>query len=158
MTCDWRHAAHAEKEMPLEFIRNGVWIKPNGAPQFTGDRPATGWEAVAIMHREGKKRWNGGGSRAVWIVPKAFGNHPTEKPILLISKFVTLFSDPSEIVFDPFMGSGTTGVAATQLGRKFIGIEREPKYFLIACERIENAQRQENLFKEEVKQEQEIMF
>tara|TARA_R110000822_G_scaffold301108_1_gene424802 strand:+ start:19315 stop:20067 length:753 start_codon:yes stop_codon:yes gene_type:complete len=158
MTCDWRHAAHAEKEMPGEFIRAGIWVKPNGMPQFTGDRPSTGWEAVAIMHKKGKKRWNGGGSHAVWIVPKVHGNHPTEKPIFLISKFLELFSDPGDVIFDPFMGSGTTGVAATQLGRKFIGIEREPKYFAIACERIENAQRQENLFKNEEKPEQEILF
>ena len=110
------------------------------------------------MHKKGKKRWNGGGSHAVWIVPKVHGNHPTEKPIFLISKFLELFSDPGDVIFDPFMGSGTTGVAATQLGRKFIGIEREPKYFAIACERIENAQRQENLFKNEEKPEQEILF
>jgi len=51
-----------------------------------------------------------------------------------------------ENVLDPFMGSGTTGVAAIQLGRKFIGIELEPRYFDIACERIENAQRQATLF------------
>jgi site-specific DNA-methyltransferase (adenine-specific) len=50
-----------------------------------------------------------------------------------------------QTVLDPFMGSGTTGVAAVQLGRKFIGIEREPKYFDIACRRIEDAQRQGRL-------------
>jgi DNA modification methylase len=50
------------------------------------------------------------------------------------------------IVLDPFMGSGTTGVAAVQMGRQFIGIEREPKYFDIACRRIEEAQRQGDMF------------
>ncbi len=49
------------------------------------------------------------------------------------------------LVLDPYMGSGTTGVAAVQMGRKFIGIEREPKYFDIACRRIEDAQRQQRL-------------
>ena len=49
-------------------------------------------------------------------------------------------------ILDPFMGSGTTGVAAIQMGRSFIGIEREPKYFDIACERIYNAYRQNTLF------------
>ena len=49
-------------------------------------------------------------------------------------------------VLDPFMGSGTTGVACMNLGRKFIGIEIEPRYFDIACERIENAQRQARMF------------
>jgi DNA modification methylase len=51
-----------------------------------------------------------------------------------------------ETVLDPFMGSGTTGVAAVQMGRNFIGIERELKYFEIACKRIEDAQRQSDLF------------
>jgi site-specific DNA-methyltransferase (adenine-specific) len=49
-------------------------------------------------------------------------------------------------ILDPFMGSGTTGVACMNLGRKFIGIEKEPKYFDIACRRIEDAQRQGRLF------------
>lgn len=60
MICEWRHAARLE-DSGFPLVRLGVWIKPNGAPQFTGDRPGTGWEAVAILHREGKKRWNGGG-------------------------------------------------------------------------------------------------
>ena len=51
-----------------------------------------------------------------------------------------------DVVLDPFMGSGTTGEAALRYDRKFIGIEIEPSYFDIACERIENAQRQERLF------------
>jgi len=50
------------------------------------------------------------------------------------------------MVLDPFMGSGTTGVAAVNAGRQFIGIEREPKYFDIACRRVEYALRQERLF------------
>ena len=55
-------------------------------------------------------------------------------------------TSPGETILDPFMGSGTTGVAAVQMGRKFIGIEREPKYFDIACRRIEDAQRQGDMF------------
>jgi len=53
---------------------------------------------------------------------------------------------PGQLVLDPFMGSGTTGVAAVQMGRDFIGIEREERYFDIACRRIEDAQRQKDLF------------
>ena len=63
------------------------------------------------------------------------------------------------MILDPFMGSGSTGVAAVQMGRKFIGIEREPKYFEIACRRIEDAQRQESLFEPEApKAEQTALF
>ena len=72
--------------------------------------------------------------------------HPTVKPLPVIKKYVGICSERGQTIIDPFMGSGTTGVACMNLGRKFIGIEIEPKYFDIACERIENAQRQERLF------------
>jgi len=71
--------------------------------------------------------------------------HPTQKPIRLM-KWCLGFLPNAETILDPFMGSGTTGVAAVQMGRKFIGIEREPKYFDIACKRIEDAQRQGDMF------------
>jgi len=71
--------------------------------------------------------------------------HPTQKPLDLM-KWCLSFLPKAQTIFDPFMGSGTTGVAAVQMGRKFIGIEREPKYFDIACKRIEDAQRQGDLF------------
>jgi DNA modification methylase len=147
MTCDWRHGLHAE-ENGLPVIRLGVWTKADPAPQFSGDRPATGWEFVLIMHGAGKKRWNGGGKPAVWHTPivKNNGVHPTQKPLRLLSQWVVQFSDPFETVLDPFMGSGTTGVAAVQMGRNFIGIESEPRYFDTACKRIEDAQRQQDMF------------
>lgn len=74
-------------------------------------------------------------------------NHPTEKPVGLI--FGLIDNTPeAEIICDPFMGSGTTGVACVQLGRKFVGIEVEPRYFDIACKRIEAAYAQPRLFAE----------
>jgi DNA modification methylase len=71
--------------------------------------------------------------------------HPTQKPVALMKWCIGLLGN-SETILDPFMGSGTTGVAAVQMGRKFIGIERDPGYFDIACRRIEQAQRQSDLF------------
>jgi DNA modification methylase len=71
--------------------------------------------------------------------------HPTQKPIEVMRWCIEFLSNPSTIL-DPFMGSGTTGVACARLGRKFIGIELELKYFDIACRRIEEAQRQKDLF------------
>jgi site-specific DNA-methyltransferase (adenine-specific) len=111
-----------------------------------------GWEAVAICHRPGRKRWNGGGRHAFWSVPKAgkYG-HPTEKPLTLVLSWISDFTDLGECILDPFMGSGTTGVAAVKLGRSFIGIEREPKYFDTACRRIEAAYAQPDLFIEQAK-------
>jgi adenine-specific DNA-methyltransferase len=71
--------------------------------------------------------------------------HPTPKPVPLMEYMVRLSVRPDGTVCDPFMGSGTTGVACMNLGRQFIGIEREPKYFDIACRRIDDAQRQGRL-------------
>lgn len=84
--------------------------------------------------------------------------HPTQKPLPLMIWCIDQAGNP-ETILDPFMGSGTTGVAAIQMGRKFIGIEREPKYFEIACKRIEQAVAQPQLFEhEKPKQTQEDMF
>ncbi len=73
--------------------------------------------------------------------------HPTQKPVKLMEWCLSLHPK-AETVLDPFMGSGTTGVAAVKMGKTFIGIEREPKYFEIACRRIEDAQRQAVMFEE----------
>ena len=73
------------------------------------------------------------------------GLHPTQKPVALMEYLILTYTNEGEVVQDNCMGSGTTGVAAMNLQREFIGIERERKYFDIACERIENAQRQRRL-------------
>jgi site-specific DNA-methyltransferase (adenine-specific) len=84
--------------------------------------------------------------------------HPTQKPVRLMAWCIEQVGNP-QTVLDPFMGSGTTGVACAQLGRKFIGIEIEPKYFDIACKRIEDAQRQAPLIPHETpKQVQESLL
>lgn len=72
--------------------------------------------------------------------------HPSQKPIELMTWCIKQLPETVETILDPFMGSGTTGVAAIQMGRKFIGIELDPTYFDIACERIERATRQEDMF------------
>jgi site-specific DNA-methyltransferase (adenine-specific) len=80
--------------------------------------------------------------------------HPTQKPIELMVWCIERLGRPSAVL-DPYMGSGTTGVAAARLGCSFTGIEREPKYFDIACRRIEQAQAQGKLFEpEQTKPEQ----
>jgi len=76
--------------------------------------------------------------------------HPTQKPLALM-KWCLEFVPEARSILDPFMGSGTTGVACAKLGRKFIGIEIEPKYFDIACRRVEAAMRQPDLFIETAK-------
>jgi site-specific DNA-methyltransferase (adenine-specific)/modification methylase len=71
--------------------------------------------------------------------------HPTQKPVNLI-EWCLSFAPNAQTVCDPYMGSGTTGVACAQMGKAFTGIERERKYFDAACERIARAQAQERLF------------
>jgi len=151
-TMDWRHILPLEQIPPagLRFIRFGIWSKPTYTPQFTGDRPATGWEAIGIFHSiGGRMHWNGGGTRAVWTFNKEQDNkHPTEKPKALIKTLMGLFSDAGHNVLDPFMGSGTTLRAAKDLGRRAIGIEIEERYCEIAAKRLS----QEVLFGVEIPQ------
>jgi len=73
-----------------------------------------------------------------------YEGHPTQKPVALMKWLLNKVPHPT--IIDPFMGSGSTGVAAVQMGRDFIGIERDERYFEIACERIEKAQRQGDFF------------
>lgn len=73
-------------------------------------------------------------------------SHPTEKPVELMASWINNSSARGEVILDPFMGSGTTGVACVKLGRKFIGIEISEDYFNIACERIRKAYAQPDMF------------
>ena len=101
------------------------------------------------------KGWNGFRGSSVltastvctWNTGPAARVHPNEKPIDLMEQLIE--KAPGETILDPFMGSGTTGVACANLGRKFIGIEIEPRYFDIACKRIEIAYQQPRLFEDE---------
>jgi DNA modification methylase len=77
--------------------------------------------------------------------------HPAVYPVPLPRELIASFTADAETILDPFMGSGTTGVACAKLGRKFIGIEIDPGYFDIACKRIEDAYRQRDLFRDEPK-------
>ena len=82
--------------------------------------------------------------------------HPARFPVAFACELVGAFTDEAETILDPFMGSGTTGVACVKLGRRFIGIEIEPKYFDIACRRIEQATRQPDLFIETPKPAEQL--
>ena len=151
---DWCHAASLQDCPPigLDFIRLGIWVKRNGMRQLTADRPAMGWEAIAFLHKTSEKlHWHGRGRHAVfdYLTVRAgrftANFHPAEKPVELVSEIIRLFTDRDDIVFDPFMGSGTTGVACVRSGRRFIGIEIGEDYFEIAKRRIQEAQSQPRL-------------
>lgn len=127
---------------PMKYKRACVWVKPDSTPQFNGQCPAMGAENfVAAWAGRGHSRWNAGGKRGVYTHcvngPDRNGIHPTEKPVSLMAELISDFTNPGQTIMDPFMGSGTTGIAALKLGRKFIGIEKNPTYFDLACKRIE---------------------
>lgn len=147
----WRTGfAAIEHLTKIEYVRTCAWVKVNGAPQFTGDRPAVGFEAVNAFHGKAK-RWNGGGKPGVYSFPIAMDRdrsgrdrrvHTAQKPLALMEALIRDFTDPGELVIDPFAGSGTTGVACRRLGRRFLGWEINAKYHDIACKRIERAREQ----------------
>ncbi len=136
--------AGAFRSAGLDYCRTGAWIKLGATPQFTGDRPACGFEAIVLAHKTGRKRWNGGGSMGVWthvIERSQYANadareHPTQKPLSLMSELIELFTDPDDVVLDPFCGSGTTGLAAIRAGRRFIGIEVNETFAASARDRL----------------------
>lgn len=111
------------------------------------------WDPVIIW---GKPRGEPRAGRRDWHVQMTtmFGagreriDHPCPRPTDQVGYVIESLTREGDTILDPFMGSGTTGVACIKLGRKFIGIEIEPKYFDIACRRIEEAYRQPRLFEE----------
>jgi site-specific DNA-methyltransferase (adenine-specific) len=137
---DWRRSFDAAG---AKWARGQTWVKPDSAPQFTGDRPGMGHESIATAWcGDGRMRWNGGGRRGVYTHPvNVFGGspneHPTTKPLSLMRELVLLFTDPGDLILDPFAGSGTTGLAARLEGRRAILIEREERYAEVAARRLE---------------------
>ena len=139
-TLDYRHAVEFDITPPdgLRVLRLGVWVKTNPTPQLTGDRPAQGWESIAYMHRDDRRsRWNGGGAHGNYVapIPRPEG-HPTAKPLPLVSQWVRWFTEPGDVVLDPYAGSGTTGVAAKASGRRAILVEIEERFCEIAARRL----------------------
>lgn len=140
---------------PIKYKRACAWVKPDSTPQLNGQCPAMGAENFIVAWcGSGVSKWNGGGKRGVYthLTNNAdrHGVHPTEKPVKLMNELISDFTQPNQVTLDPFMGSGTTGVSCLNMGRKFIGIEREIKYFDIACKRIEQAYKQPRMFSEPV--------
>ena len=118
-----------------------VWDKLNGNNDFADCELA--WTNLPKAIRRIAWLWNG-------MIRKDHEEryHPTQKPVGVMAWCIGHLPTEAQNILDPFMGSGTTGVACAKLGRKFIGIEIEPKYFKIACKRIEDAYRQGDMFRE----------
>ena len=141
--CQVEAAVKWSASMPsLNTRRIGVWVKPDGQAQLSGDRPGMGYESIVFAHARGRSSWNGGGRSSVFVANKndlidnGKNSHPTQKPLLLMLELVRLFTDPGELILDAFAGSGTTGVASMRYGRRVILIEKKHAYASLARERM----------------------
>lgn len=155
----------ALEKLGFRILNNITWFKPNGAPNLSGRMFAAANETViwASKSRNSKHVFNYEAMkfgdfpkdslknpqkqmRDVWSIPtpgpseKIHGKHPTQKPLELLRRIVLAASNPGQMVLDPFLGSGTTGVAALEAGRDFIGIELNEEYLDLATRRIRGVQ------------------
>lgn len=126
---------------PSCYVRSVVVRKKQATPQLTGDRPRQAAEGLAVMHRPGRKRWNGGGGGGWYETARAAQRtedrwHPTQKNIDLMRAIVRDFTDPAEAILDPFAGSGTTGLAALLEHRRAILADNDPAWVAKMHERL----------------------
>ncbi len=150
------------QELGCRIVNDLIWFKPNGAPalagrNFTASHETVIWaskskNAKHTFNYEISKNWislndkllnPGKQMRSVWSIPtapkreKLHGSHPTQKPLELLLRLIAICSKEGDIVLDPFCGSGTSGVAALTLGRKYIGIDLDIEHLALAKRRIE---------------------
>lgn len=145
------------KELNLWIINDIIWFKPNAAPLIKKNRLVPSTELIWFASKSkkyyfdydfAKKLNNGKQMRNLWIINSQRHKtiHPTEKPEQLLERIVLIGSKEGDLILDPFMGSGTTGVIAKRYRRNFIGIEIDDKYYKIAKNRIESTIVKETLF------------
>lgn len=150
---DWRMAGHLAPAIEASGFRYQnllVWAKPS-AGLGSGFRAQ---HELALHFSNGTPEYysaSNGNVLSSARVHSSVREHQTQKPVDLIERILETVTDKGHVVLDPFMGSGTTGVAAAQNGRRFIGIELDPANFDIACRRIEDAQRVQDMFAHEVR-------
>jgi DNA modification methylase len=144
------------------IIQQITWFKPNAQPNITGRMLTESTEYVIwavnntpgeakkwTFNYEASKEFNAGKQlRNVWSIPytpaseKQSGSHPTQKPLALVSRIVKLWTNPEDLVLDCFMGTGTTALACEGLGRRWVGIEKDPVYIEITKKRLHQVQKE----------------
>lgn len=136
------HAWRASVEGAGMIYRRTIpWVKPDAMPSLHGRWPGQAFESIVLAQQPSVAPCPiGGKARYYEATRERLGRderpHPTMKPLDLMVQMVEDFTDPGDLILDAFAGSGTTGLAAIRLGRLFIGIERDPAYFEIACRRL----------------------
>ena len=146
----------ALQELGFRVLNDIIWQKSNPPPNlgrrcFAHATETVLWATKApkggrhrhTFHYDAMREENGGTQmRNIWRLPaagrreKTFGKHPTQKPVALIERCLRASTDPGDAVFDPFAGSGSTGVAALGMRRRFVGCEREAEFAALAARRV----------------------
>lgn len=145
----WTWACFGSDKMRAPSGTKATLVWDKGPASGMGDLSFPWKRSYELIFVAGDQ-WQGSRDEGVlkghWIVTRAsMGRaHPNEKPVSLMAYLVSRCTAP--VICDPFMGSGSTGVACADLGRPFIGCEIEPKYFELACERIRSVYAQQRLF------------
>jgi len=142
----------------FSIINNITWQKPNPAPNlacrcFTHSTETVIWARKVISKKKKgnhcfnyldmKEQNNNKQMKDVWLLPlpskkeKLSGKHPTQKPLSLLNRIIQASTKEGDVILDPFNGSGTTGISAVSLNRKYIGIEREKEYCELTMKRLE---------------------
>jgi site-specific DNA-methyltransferase (adenine-specific) len=143
--CHWDQLNDIAKLYPDRSWRPIIWSKSNPTV-INGQHLFIPFGEFAYYGKLAGAWFGGNCVKSEWRGPSPQDrDHPTQKPIDLMTWAIKHVCPPSGSTLDPFMGSGTTGVACVKLGRKFIGIEIEPKYFDIACKRIDAATKEPRL-------------
>ena len=144
---------YAMQQLGFKLLNEIAWEKPNPPPNlscryFTHSTETVLWaardaHAKHTFNYQLMRQENGGKQmKSVWRfqaprkAEKVHGRHPTQKPVELLTRIIRSASNELDLVLDPFLGSGTTGVAAASLGRRFVGIEREEEYLGLATRRL----------------------
>jgi site-specific DNA-methyltransferase (adenine-specific) len=153
----------ALQQLGFKLLNEITWEKPNPPPNLCRRYFRHSTETILWAARDKKSKYKfnywamrkeAGGQqmKSVWrLLPpskkeKTLGRHPTQKPLALLERIVLAASDPGNLVLDPFVGSGTTGIAAARLGRRFIGIDADRSYLDLTMERYRRMQAQRRMF------------
>jgi site-specific DNA-methyltransferase (adenine-specific) len=145
----------AMQQLGFKILNDIIWFKPNASPNlscryFTHSTETVLWAAKnrrskhTFNYELMKELGNGKQMRNLWeILPpqsreKIHGKHPTQKPLKLLERILLASTNEGDIVLDPFNGSGSTGVAALRLGRKYIGVEISQEYLDLTIKRLED--------------------
>jgi site-specific DNA-methyltransferase (adenine-specific) len=147
---------YAMQQLRMKLLNNIIWEKPNPPPNlscryFTHSTETILWAAKNekskhCFNYEKMKEMNFGKQmKSVWNISlpngdeKIFGKHPTQKPVQLLERMILASTNEGDMIFDPFSGSSTTGVAAIKLRRKFVGCELEKEFLALSYMRLEHA-------------------